>query len=140
MRSPRRSTALAANSRAGGQNVIILLSDGAASSTSAQMGPLKTAQSTKNADAAITAAKAAKAGTMIFVIYYDDSSPNCTDTTTISSCTTMQDIATNSAHFYSTDGASTPCASKNKYTSINAIIKHIMTSLKTARLVPISTT
>ena len=63
-----------------GTNVIILLSDGAATSTSAQMGPLETANVNQECHAAISAAQAAaKAGTWVYAIYYDDGSPDCSD-------------------------------------------------------------
>ena len=84
-----------------GTNVIILLSDGAASSSSAQMGPLESANINSECHAAITAAQnaaaagktVAAAGTWVFAIYFDDGSNTCSDTTSITSCSAMQQIA-----------------------------------------------
>ncbi len=121
----------------GGTNVLILLSDGAATSTAAQMGPLKTTQVNQECHLAITAAQAAAtAGTWVYAIYYDDGSTTCSDTTTISSCTTMQDIASDPTKFYSTDGTAGPCISKGNYTTVSAIFQAIGYSLTTARLLP----
>ena len=121
----------------GGTNVLVLLSDGAATSTPAQMGPLKTTQVNQECHLAITAAQAAAtAGTWVYAIYYDDGSTTCSDTTTISSCTTMQDIASDPTKFYSTDGTAGPCVSKSNYTTVSAIFQAIGYSLTTARLLP----
>ena len=121
----------------GGTNVLVLLSDGAAASSPAQMGPLKTTQVNQECHLAITAAQAAAtAGTWVYAIYYDDGSTTCSDTTTISSCTTMQDIASDPTKFYSTDGTAGPCVSKSNYTTVAAIFQAIGYSLTTARLLP----
>jgi hypothetical protein len=121
----------------GGTNVIVLLSDGAATSSAAQMGPLKTTQVNQECHQAITAAQAAAtAGTWVYAIYYDDGSTTCSDTTTISSCTTMQSIASDPTKFYSTDGTAGPCVSKSNYTTVSAIFQAIGYSLTTARLLP----
>ena len=121
----------------GGTNVIVLLSDGAATSSAAQMGPLKTTQVNQECHQAITAAQAAAtAGTWVYSIYYDDGSTTCSDTTTISSCTTMQSIASDPTKFYSTDGTAGPCKSQSNYTSVAAIFQAIGYSLTTARLLP----
>jgi Flp pilus assembly protein TadG len=135
-------TARVASGQPGGTNVIVLLSDGNASSTSTQMGPLKTASG--ECKAAVTAAgTAATAGTEVYTVYYDDngtSSTCSTDTSPYNSaCTTMQDIASDSTKFYSTDGTASPCASKNNYTTIAAIFQNIVASLETARLIPNNT-
>lgn len=143
----------------GGTNVIVLLTDGNASSTSAQMGPLK---STSNeCQAAITAAQtAAAAGTKVYAVYYDDNGtgstcPNDTGSYAGSApdgaCYTLQQIAnapgsTAGSHvndpalFYSTDGTSSPCPSTNNYSTIKTIFQNIATSLQTARLIPNNTT
>ena len=121
----------------GGTNVLVLLSDGAATSSAGQMGPLKTTQVNQECHQAITAAQAAAtAGTWVYAIYYDDGSTTCSDTTTISSCTTMQDIASDPTKFYSTDGTAGPCVSKSNYTTVSAIFQAIGYSLTTARLLP----
>jgi Flp pilus assembly protein TadG len=104
-----------ANTTAGrpaGENVIILLSDGAASSSSGatgQMGPLLTAQATYECGAAVLASQAAAAaghtvagtGTKVYAVFYDDNGGGCNDTAKApglssvmtSACTAMQLIA-----------------------------------------------
>lgn len=157
-----------ANPNLGGQNVIVLLSDGSASSTSAQMGPPETAQSTYECGQAVVATQnAATAGTKVIVVYYDDDSETCSDTATApglasqeigtitSSCTATKLIANapaktangnptfaqDPALFYSTDSNSGFCPSPGNpnYTSINAIFKQIVENLTNARLVPVGT-
>ena len=45
------------------------------------MGPLEIAQSTYECGAAVVASQnAAKNGTTVYVVYYDDNSPGCNDT------------------------------------------------------------
>jgi Flp pilus assembly protein TadG len=148
-----------AASEPGGQNVIILLTDGNATSTSTQMGPLKS--TTGECQAAVTAAQnAAKAGTKVYAVYYDDNGTSSTCTNDSGSytgaapdgaCYTLQQIAnapgsTTGTYvnapslFYSTDGKSSPCPSTNNYSSITAIFDNIATSNETSRLVPNNTT
>jgi hypothetical protein len=143
-----------------GQNVIILLSDASASSTPQQMGPLETAQASYECGAAVVAAQnAAKAGTTVYGIYFDDGSPGCNDTAVApglssiitSSCTAMQLIANGpgatagtyvndqSKLFYSADGTSAPCKSSQPYTSIHQIFQQVVATLTNARLVPAGT-
>jgi hypothetical protein len=135
--------------------VIILLTDGNASSSSTQMGPLKS--TTGECQAAVTAAQdAAKAGTKLYAVYYDDNGTGGTcgnDSGSFAgaapngACYTLQQVAnspgstagTNAndqALFYSTDGTSSPCPSKNNYSTIATIFQNIATSLQTARLLP----
>jgi Flp pilus assembly protein TadG len=143
----------------GGTNVIVLLTDGNASSSSTQMGPLK---STSNeCQAAVTAAQtAAAAGTKVYTVYYDDNGtgstcPNDTGSYTGAApdgaCYTLQQLANSPgtttgtyvndpAKFYSTDATSSPCPSNNNYSSIISIFQNIATSLETARLIPNNTT
>ena len=101
------------------------------------MGPLESAQSTYECGAAIVASQnAAKNGTTMYVVYYDDGSPSCNDTAKApglgskitSSYTAMQQIANAPGAtagtfvndqpklFYSTDGTSAPCKATASYT------------------------
>jgi len=142
----------------GGTNVIVLLSDGNATSTATQMGPLKS--TTGECQAAVTAAQtAAAAGTKVYAVYYDDngSSGTCTydsgsytGTAPDGACYTLQQIANSPgttsgtyvndpAKFYSTDGTASPCPSNNNYNTITTIFQNIATSLETSRLIPNST-
>ena len=152
--------------QAGGTNVIVLLSDGAATSSSQQMGPLKTAQVNQECHVAITAAQAAAtAGTWVYSIYYDDSSPDCSDTAGITllfwstnpsegtSCATMQLIANipiATSPFYqndptnnsTTDGTAKSagtCPSLNPAASLTAIFQSVGSSLATTHLLPNNT-
>jgi Flp pilus assembly protein TadG len=143
----------------GGQNVIILLTDGNASSSSNQMGPLKS--TTGECQAAVTAAQAAaKAGTKVYAVYYDDNGTSSTCPNDSGSytggapdgaCYTLQQIANapgstsgtyvnDPALFYSIDGNSSPCPSNNTYSTIESIFQNIASSLETVRLVPNNTT
>jgi Flp pilus assembly protein TadG len=143
----------------GGTNVIVLLTDGNATSSSTQMGPLK---STSNeCQAAVTAAQtAAAAGTKVYAVYYDDNGTGSTCTYDTGSyagaapdgaCYTLQQIANSPgtttgtyvndpAKFYSTDGTSSPCPSQNNYSTMKTIFQNIAASLQTARLIPNKTT
>lgn len=156
-------TARVASGQPGGQNVIILLSDGAASSTFPpstpdQMGPLENANYTQQCHAAITAARnaaaagktVAAAGTWVFAIYFDDGSNTCSDTTSITACSAMQQIANtpiptapyyfnDSTKFFSTDGGSGTCpstANPNYSTVANIFGGGIGGALTNARLIP----
>jgi Flp pilus assembly protein TadG len=141
------------------QNVIILLTDGDATSSSTQMGPLKS--TTGECQAAVTAAQAAAAaGTKIYAVYYDDNgtSSTCTDDSgkyagaaPDGACYTLQQVANSPGtttgtyvndptKFYSIDGTSSPCPSENNYSTISAIFQNIASSLETARLIPNKTT
>ncbi len=141
-----------------GTNVIILLSDGAATSSSSQMGPLESANINSECHAAITAAQSAAAagktvaaaGTWVFAIYFDDGSNTCSDTTSITSCSAMQQIANtpiptapyyfnDPAKFFSTDGGSGTCpsaANPNYKTVANIFGGGIGGALTNARLLP----
>jgi hypothetical protein len=130
----------------GGTNVIVLLSDGAATSSQQQMGPLKTAQVNQECHLAIAAAQAAAtAGTWVYSIYYDDGSTTCSDTTTINSCSAMQQIASDPSKYFSTDGTATKngCTSTNPATSISQIFQNVGVSIHSAtntRMLPDNTT
>ncbi len=64
-----------------GQNVIVFMSDGNATLTQAQMGPAALKSTTGECQAAVTAAQnAAKAGTSVYTIYYDDNGSGSTCT------------------------------------------------------------
>jgi hypothetical protein len=122
------------------------LSDGAATSSQQQMGPLKTAQVNQECHLAIAAAQAAAtAGTWVYSIYYDDGSTTCSDTTTINSCSAMQQIASDPSKYFSTDGTATKngCTSTNPATSISQIFQNVGVSIHSAtntRMLPDNTT
>ncbi len=98
---------------------------------------------------AITAAQnAATAGTWVYSVAYGSStalSPNsnsCSDTETppISSCTTMQDIASDASKFYSDgSGGSGSCVSQNNAADLGSIFQQIGNSLQYAAILPLGT-
>jgi Flp pilus assembly protein TadG len=133
--------ALATTGRANVQRVIILLSDGDAS---AKWDPVPSrsqistsAKGTNECKAAIAAALAAKtatpAPTWVYSIAYGASSSGCsTDTSPgISPCATMQQIASDSTKFFSSDAS---CSSSQSITQLNQIFKNIGTDLTSGRL------
>jgi len=148
-----------AASQPGGQNVIVLLTDGNATSSSTQMGPLRST-SNECAAAVAPAQAAAAAGTTVYVVYYDDNGTGSTCTNDSGhyagsapngACYTLQQIANSPSttspyyindptKFFSIDGTSSPCPSKNSYSTIESIFQSIATSLQGARLIPNTTT
>jgi Flp pilus assembly protein TadG len=140
----------------GSQNVIILLSDGDASASSAQMasGASTTSgvyPSTKNqCSQAITAAKAATAaGTRVYAVAYGAESSGCSTDTSgtyagTTPCQTMQNIASATQYFfsdYTQSGSSSSCISSSQPTSnLNQIFTEIASDMTVARLIPNNTT
>jgi hypothetical protein len=138
-------TALAALDN-GATNVIILLTDGnAGNGTGAP-------SSNQCKNAATAAQTAAKAGTWVYAVYYDDNGTGstCTDTETgkyggsapDGACYTLQQIASSPAaqpdptKFYSTDGTASPCPSIYSYSKLTDIFNNIAGSLTNGRLIP----
>ena len=136
---------LTTTGRSGVQKVIILLSDGDANATSANM---PTGKATNQCHEAITAAQAAAtAGTWVYTVAYGastSSTGSCsTDTTThIAACSTLQQMASNAQFFYSDNsGGSGGCNSSAQSTSeLVSIFKNIGTSFGSPRLLPDNTT
>jgi hypothetical protein len=96
---------LVASARPNTQNVTIILSDGDATATSAQMGTGSTSYpATQECHQAITEAQnAASAGTIVYTAAYGAEAPGCaTDTKpTITPCQTMEKMASSSSNFFS---------------------------------------
>jgi Putative Tad-like Flp pilus-assembly len=131
----------------GATNVIILLTDGNAYYQSGDGMP-----SSNDCKAAATAAQAAaKAGTWVYAVYYDDNgtggtcandSGNYTGAAPDGACYTLQQIASSPAaqpdptKFYSTDGTSSPCKSLYSYSKLTDIFDNIAGSLTSGRLIP----
>jgi hypothetical protein len=142
------------------QNVIIIISDGDASSTQAQMAGGSGATGTNTGGAgnatsngtypswknechqAVTAAAAAAAlGIRVYSVAYGAESSGCsTDSPAISPCQTMKGIASNPGYFFSDyassgGGTDTSCAGSGaSTTSINQIFQYIYYSLGHGRL------
>ena len=135
---------LTTTGRSGVQKVIILLSDGDANATSANM---PTGKATSQCHEAITAAQAAAtAKTWVYTVAYGASTSttgSCsTDTTHISACSTLQQMASNAQFFYSDNSGGTGgCNSSAQSTSeLVSIFKNIGTSFGSPRLLPDNTT
>lgn len=136
---------LASSGRATARKVIILLSDGAANATAANM---PASEAPNQCHEAISAAQAAaSAGTWVYSISYGSStatSPSdcTTDAPVISSCTTMQEIASDSTKYFSdTSGGDAACTSQaNPISQLSQIFSYIGTDASTARLLPLDTT
>jgi hypothetical protein len=136
----------------GSQNVMVIVSDGdAGTTTSGAMAGASTTSgkypSTKQQCAqAVTAAQAAAtAGTKVYTVAYGAEASGCgTDTSpTITPCVTMQTMASNSAFFYSdytAKGGDSSCVSASQSTTnLNQIFTDIATSLSVPRLIPNTT-
>jgi Flp pilus assembly protein TadG len=129
-------SALVASHQAGQQNVIVFLGDGDASASSSKVPPGKASNQCRQA---VTAAQAATAaGTWVYSIAYGastSSSGSCsTDSPHISACAAMQQIASDTAKFYSDHPTS--CISENTESALSAIFNSIAGSLSSARLIP----
>jgi hypothetical protein len=136
----------------GSQNVMVIISDGdAGTTTSGAMAGASTTSgtypSTKNQCAqAVTAAQAAHtAGTTVYTVAYGAASSGCgTDSPSITPCQTMQNMASASQNFYSdytAKGGTSSCISASQpTTNLNQIFTDIATSLSIPRLIPNGTT
>jgi hypothetical protein len=137
----------------GSQNVLILVSDGAATSSQSQMAT--GSQSTTVASSggsypswnnecqqAVTAATSAtNQGTTVYTVAYGSPSTGCTtDTGTYTSpCYTMQQMASSAATFYSDDnqsGTTSSCPAGKSVSAIGNIFTQIASNLTVARLIP----
>jgi hypothetical protein len=136
----------------GSKNVMIVVSDGDAGTTTSGAMPgasttSGTYPSTKQQCAqAVTAAKAATtAGTRVITVAYGAESSGCgTDTSpAITPCQTMEDMASDSQDFYSdytaTGGDSSCISASQPTTSMNQIFADILTSFTKPRLIPNNT-
>jgi hypothetical protein len=137
--------ALANSGRPTARKVLILLSDGAANASSSNM---PSSEVNNQCHEAITAARAATAaGTSVYSISYGSTtSTNPSDCTTdspaISSCSTMQQIASDPTKYFSdTSGGDATCTSQaNSITELKDIFAYIGVDASTARLLPLDTT
>ncbi|QNI33453.1 hypothetical protein H7849_05755 [Alloacidobacterium dinghuense] len=152
--------ALAAN--AGSQNVMIIVSDGAATSSSSQMatGNQSTTVAVSNGSnaayptylypsynnecqqAVLAAQYATSHGTKVYSVAYGSQSSGCTtDTGTsyASPCYTMSQMASSAATFYTDDnqsGTTSNCPAGKSVNSMNLIFNQIAGQLTVARLIP----
>jgi Flp pilus assembly protein TadG len=134
------------------QNVIVMLSDGDANATSAQMVGASTTSglypsTLQECHQAITAAQAAAgAGTRIYSVAYGAEASGCsTDTSpAITPCQTMEGIASSPSYFFSdytaTGGSSSCISASQPVTGLNNIFQVIATDLTEVKLIPNNTT
>ena len=138
------------NANTGTQNVMIILSDGdanapwyalpGASSTSG------TYPSSRNEcqQAVIAAQAATAAGTLVYTVAYGSASSGCsTDSSGITPCQTMQQMASYPQNFFSdytaTGGTSSCVSAAQPTTNLNQIFTQIAGSLTVGRLIPDNT-
>lgn len=140
----KAQAALVATAKPGMQNVMVLLSDGDANADSSNM---PSGQWSNQCHQAIAAAQAAAAAnTWVYSIAYGantSSSRSCdTDTPRISACSTMQQIASDAAKFFSDNsGGSGACsASANDVAELVSIFQRIAQTLQKPRLLADNTT
>jgi Flp pilus assembly protein TadG len=137
----------------GSQDVIVLISDGDASSKQSQMDSAATSGGTypsynDQCAQAVTAARAAAAaGTHVYAVAYGSESSGCsTDSPNITPCQTMEDIASAPQYFFSDytqsgSGIDSSCVSAAQPTSnLSQIFTQIAGDLTVARLIPNNTT
>lgn len=131
---------LAANATTGTQAIMILLSDGDAGATSANVGSTLYNDQCQQAVDAATAAKTAATATWIYAIAYSaPTSGGCsTDSPYISPCDTMKAIASDTGKFYASGGSCT--STVNNISDMVTIFARITGSLTSPRLVPDNTT
>jgi hypothetical protein len=146
-----------ATANPGSQNVIILVSDGAATSKSTQMatGTQSSTVATANPSnqymypsynneceqAVLAAQYATSQGTIVYSVAYGSPSTGCTtDSGSYASpCYTMSKMASSAATFYSDDnqsGTSSNCPAGKSVSSLNTIFNQIAGQLTVARLIP----
>ena len=120
---------------AGTRNVIIVLSDGDASASLAQLSN-KSSFVSRQCGQHVTAAQAATAaGTTVYSVAYGAASTGCSSGDTYNPCTGMQAIASETTKFFSTKSTCAIAGSPNSATNLPAILKQIVGSLSKPRLV-----
>ena len=129
------------------QNVMIILSDGDASTTSGHLSGILKANGLypslyDQCQQAVTAAAAATtAGTKVYTVAYGAEASGCsTDTPSITPCQTMQQMASSSQYFFSdytaTGGSSSCISASQPTTNLNQIFTQIAGDLTVARVIP----
>lgn len=132
------------------QNVIVLISDGDATSSQSQMGNTASGASSGGSypswndecAQAVTAAQyAASKGTRVYAVAYGAEASGCgNDSPSITPCQTMQGIASSSQYFYSdytSTGSDSSCVSASQpTTNLNQIFTDIANDFTAARLIP----
>jgi Flp pilus assembly protein TadG len=140
----------------GTQNVMILLSDGDATTDYTNMycetsksiktcpsksAPAWVAHGSAQCDQSVAAANAAKAaGTWVYSVAYGAPTSACASGGTYTPCTEMQNIASDATRFFTTNAACswTHGTSPNLVSSLPAALLQIAYSLNKARLIPVT--
>jgi len=138
-------SALTSDGRSTARKVIIFISDGGANAVAFNM---PAGEATNQCQEAITAAQnAAAAGTWVYSISYGSSTSTnpstcTTDSPAISSCSTMQQIASDPTKYFSdTSGGDSACTSAaHSISQLSQIFQYIGIDSSTARLLPLNTT
>lgn len=118
----------------GTKNVIILLSDGDASATAAQLNN-QTAKVSKQCGQYVTAAQTATtAGTTVYAVAYGAATSGCSTGDTYNPCTAMKAVASDSTKFFSTDTTCAPSTSGNSISNLPSIFTQIAVNLTKPRL------
>jgi Flp pilus assembly protein TadG len=117
------------------QNAIILLSDGNATASGAQISSsLEPNQCTQAVDAAQAATQK---GTWVFAIAYGALNSGCSsDGGAYTPCSALQAIASNSSDFYSDDAHGCGSSANPNLKSLTQIFQNISTKFSTTRLLP----
>jgi Flp pilus assembly protein TadG len=114
---------------AGTKNVIILLSDGDAGASQAQLNN-QSGKVAKQCGQYVTAAQAATtAGTSVYAVAYGAPSSGCSTGDTYNPCTALKAAASDSTMFYSTNNTCTATVSGNNVTNLPTIFTQIATTL-----------
>jgi hypothetical protein len=133
----KAQVALVAQGKAGTQNVIIILSDGAANSTKITGS---TWSKTNECQAGVTqAGLAISAGTWVYTIAYDATTnkSDCTTDSNYTPCEAMENMASDATKYFSASSATgcTWSSSPNTYTSVANAFKQIAYTLQKPRLI-----
>ncbi len=119
---------------AGTKNVIILLSDGDAGASSAQLNNQST-KVAKQCGQYVTAAQAATtAGTTVYAVAYGAPTSGCSSGDTYNPCTALKATASDSSKFFSTNNTCAATLSTNNASNLPSIFTQIAVNLTKPRL------
>ena len=118
----------------GTKNVIILLSDGNATSSASQLNNVS-GKTTAECGQYVTAAKAATAaGTTVYTVSYGSPTSGCTTGDTYNPCTAMEAAASSTSTFFSTGGACPATLTTNNASNLPTVFTQIAVNLTKPRL------
>jgi Flp pilus assembly protein TadG len=118
----------------GTKNVIILLSDGDASASKAQLNNTTAKVSNQCAQYVTAAQTATTAGTTVYAVAYGAATSGCSTDTTYNPCSAMKAVASDTSKFFSTDTTCVPAVSGNTLTNLPSIFTQIAVNLTKPRL------